>query len=135
MRPLLHVRPRPLCPLSISHLNPGRCSFNNRSLAHLQALRALSYTSVRRRAQTKHELVASAAVPSSTRPGTPLAAKTWIDKAPAKLQPYLRLTRIDKPIGTLLLFYPCSCVPPRFLPFLASRSSVLLLLLLLFFLL
>lgn len=36
---------------------------------------------------------------------------SWIDRAPAKLQPYLYLTRIDKPIGTLLLFYPCStCV-------------------------
>ncbi|KAI0693812.1 4-hydroxybenzoate polyprenyl transferase [Cytidiella melzeri] len=34
--------------------------------------------------------------------------QTWIDKAPAKLRPYLYLTRIDKPIGTLLLFYPCT---------------------------
>lgn len=42
---------------------------------------------------------------------TPKAAAlptTWIDRAPAKLRPYLYLTRIDKPIGTLLLFYPCS---------------------------
>ena len=34
--------------------------------------------------------------------------KTWIDYMPLKTQPYLHLTRIDKPIGTLLLFYPCS---------------------------
>jgi hypothetical protein len=32
---------------------------------------------------------------------------TWIDRLPASIRPYLYLTRIDKPIGTLLLFYPC----------------------------
>lgn len=36
---------------------------------------------------------------------------TWIDRLPPKVQPYLYLTRIDKPIGTLLLFYPCSASP------------------------
>lgn len=34
-------------------------------------------------------------------------ARTWVDRFPAPFQPYLYLTRIDKPIGTLLLFYPC----------------------------
>jgi hypothetical protein len=33
--------------------------------------------------------------------------RTWVDRLPTKAQPYLYLTRIDKPIGTLLLFYPC----------------------------
>src|SRR6266508_714508 len=33
--------------------------------------------------------------------------KTWVDYLPRTVQPYLYLTRIDKPIGTLLLFYPC----------------------------
>ena len=33
--------------------------------------------------------------------------RTWVDKLPAKIRPYLYLMRIDKPIGTLLLFYPC----------------------------
>jgi len=33
---------------------------------------------------------------------------TWVDRLPPKVQPYLYLTRIDKPIGTFLLFYPCS---------------------------
>jgi len=33
--------------------------------------------------------------------------RTWVDRLPPKAQPYLYLTRIDKPIGTLLLFYPC----------------------------
>ena len=34
--------------------------------------------------------------------------KTWVDYFPTKVRPYLYLTRIDKPIGTLLLYYPCS---------------------------
>jgi 4-hydroxybenzoate polyprenyltransferase len=33
--------------------------------------------------------------------------KSWVDRLPQKAQPYVHLTRIDKPIGTLLLFYPC----------------------------
>lgn len=32
----------------------------------------------------------------------------WIDRFPPGIRPYLHLTRIDKPIGTLLLFYPCT---------------------------
>ena len=42
----------------------------------------------------------------STHP-TPVVIRTWVDRLPAKIRPYLYLTRIDKPIGTLLLFYPC----------------------------
>ncbi|KAL4265625.1 4-hydroxybenzoate polyprenyltransferase, mitochondrial [Pleurotus pulmonarius] len=34
--------------------------------------------------------------------------KTWVDRLPATIRPYLYLTRVDKPIGTLLLFYPCA---------------------------
>lgn len=36
--------------------------------------------------------------------------KTWLDRLPSALQPikpYLELTRIDKPIGTWLLYWPC----------------------------
>ncbi|KAI0722828.1 4-hydroxybenzoate polyprenyl transferase [Earliella scabrosa] len=33
---------------------------------------------------------------------------TWVDRLPKHVRPYLYLTRIDKPIGTLLLFYPCA---------------------------
>jgi len=36
-----------------------------------------------------------------------LPTKTWIDRLPAKARPYFYLTRIDKPAGTFLLFYPC----------------------------
>lgn len=34
--------------------------------------------------------------------------KSLVEKLPPKMRPYLYLSRIDKPIGTLLLFYPCS---------------------------
>ena len=34
-------------------------------------------------------------------------ARDWIDRAPARIQPYLRLMRLDRPIGTWLLFWPC----------------------------
>ncbi|KAF7776058.1 hypothetical protein Agabi119p4_4451 [Agaricus bisporus var. burnettii] len=33
---------------------------------------------------------------------------SWVARLPKKWQPYLYLARIDKPIGTLLLFYPCA---------------------------
>ncbi|KAG0214196.1 Para-hydroxybenzoate--polyprenyltransferase, mitochondrial precursor (PHB:polyprenyltransferase), partial [Mortierella sp. GBA43] len=33
---------------------------------------------------------------------------TWLDRMPKSIQPYLYLTRIDKPIGTWLLFWPCA---------------------------
>lgn len=41
--------------------------------------------------------------------GTPAdAALTgWIDRAPSAWRPYLRLMRLDRPIGTWLLFWPC----------------------------
>ncbi len=32
--------------------------------------------------------------------------QTWVDAAPLAVQPYLRLMRLDRPIGTWLLFWP-----------------------------
>jgi len=34
-------------------------------------------------------------------------AGTWVDRAPQGLRPYLRLMRMDRPIGSWLLFWPC----------------------------
>ncbi|MBS0273459.1 MAG: 4-hydroxybenzoate octaprenyltransferase, partial [Proteobacteria bacterium] len=31
---------------------------------------------------------------------------SWVDRAPPQVQPYLRLMRLDRPIGTWLLFWP-----------------------------
>jgi 4-hydroxybenzoate polyprenyltransferase len=33
---------------------------------------------------------------------------SWVDRLPAALQPYARLMRLDRPIGTWLLFWPCA---------------------------
>jgi 4-hydroxybenzoate polyprenyltransferase len=33
--------------------------------------------------------------------------QSWVDDAPTVLEPYLRLIRLDRPIGTWLLFLPC----------------------------
>ena len=35
-----------------------------------------------------------------------LPLPTWVDAMPARYQPYLRLARADKPIGTWLLLWP-----------------------------
>jgi 4-hydroxybenzoate polyprenyltransferase len=34
-------------------------------------------------------------------------AAMMVDRAPARVQPYLRLMRLDRPIGTWLLYWPC----------------------------
>ena len=34
-------------------------------------------------------------------------AQSWVESAPDKWRPYLRLARLDRPIGTWLLFWPC----------------------------
>ncbi|KAL4226455.1 Para-hydroxybenzoate--polyprenyltransferase [Mactra antiquata] len=36
------------------------------------------------------------------------SAKGIVDASPSKIQPYLRLLRVDRPIGTYLLFWPCT---------------------------
>ncbi|MCC6919040.1 MAG: 4-hydroxybenzoate octaprenyltransferase [Alphaproteobacteria bacterium] len=33
---------------------------------------------------------------------------SWVDRAPAAVQPFLRLARFDRPIGFWLLFWPCA---------------------------
>jgi len=46
-----------------------------------------------------------------TRPGTePMAQPppSWVERLPPGIQPYLYLARVDKPIGTWLLLWPCS---------------------------
>jgi len=43
---------------------------------------------------------------TSPRPADAVAA-ALVDRAPAKIQPYLRLMRLDRPIGTWLLYWPC----------------------------
>src|SRR5215475_5713807 len=33
----------------------------------------------------------------------------WVETAPRFLRPYLQLMRLDRPIGSWLLFWPCVC--------------------------
>jgi 4-hydroxybenzoate polyprenyltransferase len=44
--------------------------------------------------------------PNIARPADAVAAML-VDRAPAGVQPYLRLMRLDRPIGTWLLYWPC----------------------------
>jgi 4-hydroxybenzoate polyprenyltransferase len=39
---------------------------------------------------------------------TPDAVPTWVDRLPPAVQPWARLGRFDRPIGTWLLFWPCA---------------------------
>lgn len=71
-----------------------RCAFpvnNNKTLGHV-------FRSLSRTARLCQE--------GTTLP-SPEPPKTWVDRVPPKIKPYLLLARMDKPIGTLLLFYPC----------------------------
>ncbi len=55
-------------------------------------------------------------LPSTCRTASTVVPHTrpsWVERLPPKMRPYLYLTRIDKPIGTLLLFYPCGTPKSR----------------------
>jgi 4-hydroxybenzoate polyprenyltransferase len=39
--------------------------------------------------------------------GTDMPTRSWIDRLPRALRPYARLMRLDRPIGTWLLLFPC----------------------------
>ncbi|CAK0762947.1 4-hydroxybenzoate octaprenyltransferase [Azospirillaceae bacterium] len=44
----------------------------------------------------------------SALPHTDIPADNWIDRwTPERIRPYLRLARLDRPIGTWLLLFPC----------------------------
>ena len=44
--------------------------------------------------------------PSKAESTAPTAAVSLVDRMPRALQPYLRLMRVDKPVGTWLLLWP-----------------------------
>ncbi len=46
------------------------------------------------------------AEPQVLKPADAIAGD-WVDRVPPRLQPYLRLMRLDRPIGTWLLYWPC----------------------------
>ncbi|KAI9471040.1 MAG: 4-hydroxybenzoate polyprenyl transferase [Benjaminiella poitrasii] len=59
--------------------------------------------------QQKH-LTSTATSPQQDKRDTEqrILYNNWLDRLPAKIAPYAFLTRIDKPIGTWLLFWPCA---------------------------
>ena len=44
---------------------------------------------------------------SSATPDAEAVPSGWVDRLPAAAQPYARLARFDRPIGSWLLFWPC----------------------------
>lgn len=44
----------------------------------------------------------------------PLVTGTWVDRLPIKIRPYVLLARADKPVGTMLLLWPCSTFRPSY---------------------
>ncbi len=47
------------------------------------------------------------AEPQALKPADAVA-RDWVARMPARVRPYLRLMRLDRPIGTWLLFWPCA---------------------------
>lgn len=47
------------------------------------------------------------AEPQALKPADAVA-QDWVGRVPGRVQPYLRLMRLDRPIGTWLLFWPCA---------------------------
>jgi 4-hydroxybenzoate polyprenyltransferase len=86
--------------MNLLNSRPAACVAFSAFSCHRRTLHLLS-TSVR--------LKVSPALPSRSKATSQLAvsSKTWVDRLPPTVRPYLYLTRIDKPIGTLLLYYPC----------------------------
>ncbi len=39
--------------------------------------------------------------------GTDMPTRSWVDRLPGAMRPYARLMRLDRPIGTWLLLFPC----------------------------
>ena len=122
---VLNVTSKRLCPSFSSPLNCSIYNVPKRTLYSTNSsslrLRLRSYGLSRR---VSSRTVSYDAKPTSTSlipnvqeqpniPGPPNPTpETWVDRLPEKVRPYLYLTRIDKPIGTLLLFYPCGTSPP-----------------------
>lgn len=103
--------------LSPSHRTTSRCL---PTFYQLSLQRATSPWSATTRSLTRSALLLNTKDSKSDLPGVtkeiadpippPAAPVNVLDRLPAfarPIKPYLELTRIDKPIGTLLLYWPC----------------------------
>ena len=64
------------------------------------------------RVQRRHASASSSTNPVTASAPSQPPPKSWVELTPKKIRPYLYLARVDKPIGTLLLYYPCSASSP-----------------------
>ncbi|KAI0720267.1 4-hydroxybenzoate polyprenyl transferase [Cerioporus squamosus] len=95
----LHVTPRLL---SYNYLHSSPCR-------SLHSLRCYVRSNARKNLTLQQSVLLRPTRHSGTLSNDSVAAPTtWVDRLPNPVRPYLYLTRIDKPIGTLLLFYPCA---------------------------
>ena len=65
---------------------------------------------------TRPALTAGRKFLSSTTSAQRPEVTTWVDRLPVAARPYVYLTRVDKPIGTLLLYYPCGRYRAHYAP-------------------
>ncbi|XP_045166286.1 4-hydroxybenzoate polyprenyltransferase, mitochondrial-like isoform X1 [Mercenaria mercenaria] len=90
----------------LMHQFPDRLTHHHhRDLYHLS-----DGPKLRKQSRLKHVPVLQsvpACTPAQQR-AVSLSTKKILEASPPKIQPYLRLLRFDKPIGTYLLFWPCT---------------------------
>ncbi|EIN10583.1 4-hydroxybenzoate polyprenyl transferase [Punctularia strigosozonata HHB-11173 SS5] len=95
--------------LSLTRAAPSRVLFRRLQNPQCIACRFQSrHAAIRIRAGARRPVLGLQPFrPVSSAP-SPAPPHTWVERLPRSWRPYLYLTRIDKPIGTLLLFYPCA---------------------------
>ncbi|SRR5258708_1694168 len=60
-----------------------------------------------RQMRTLHRSIHVRVKATSVKSAQSATPQSWVSRLPSRLQSYALLTRIDKPIGVLLLYYPC----------------------------
>lgn len=114
MPPVLqHLNCRALITTTYTHHTSLSCLFANRRKENSLLLEILP--------TRQHRTIVPPQRPSSSKRTLTLSAKAIVDASPLPLQPYLRLIRLDRPIGTWLLFLPsawslCLATPVGELP-------------------
>ncbi|KAL6780117.1 COQ2 [Auxenochlorella protothecoides x Auxenochlorella symbiontica] len=95
-------------PITGSAWQPDHAAKESGAKADCRSWEAGSATRSQEPSGEEHRLRQGPAGPGEATAVTPpQPAATWVDRAPPSLQPYLHLIRIDKPIGTWLLAWPC----------------------------
>jgi len=107
----LHVVP-PRTPLRL------RTPLLSTSFRQQSRLRLRTHVLGRGRVEREYTSTSSSAGPITASAPSQPPPESWVERAPKKIRPYFYLARVDKPIGTLLLYYPCSTS----VPFIRNRN-------------